>query len=536
MAEATEREFPPKWTPDCGWDPKEWQEEWARRMAAKSELSMDERLGLEKNENIIEMGKQAASELRRKAAMGIATPVVLAALGIGASAIATGGIALVPALIGAVAGGAIGGASTWRTVVGAFGIRGTDPTVLMYRVQKIMREKQDMEASCNKRLESIKNAMKNLNPESKDYKEQLANLEKQYDNEMRRYDIKRKAIERREVKMHLLANKGKLAIAAHGGSVNPNSIFAKGTIGWINRRRQELGAVGDKLTGGWFNDRNEVKMDAYQDVINATQSLINQSIATREKIGLEKSEVIEAGLDQVNTLESKSIYDAMSQVNKKDYNDDKHFIPRRQTSDYSKKDEDKIHYGEKLSDQILEQKEQQAAYEEYEKQTGVQLKDIIEKLNNDTLIPDDRKLDLKTKLIADKNNMLTYKKNMKIEEKHETFNVFVDLAKNMDSIDGYLQKYKDQGAYALGNLALYYSDEDFKNAFNKYINSKNSGLTKEEILKTQKLGDFLYKLNSKYDLEQKQKEQNSEGSILSEDSEQILSNTFGEKGKEQQKE
>ena len=367
-----------------------------------------------------------------------------------------------------------------------------------------------MEVSSNKKLENIKKAMNSLNPESKDYKEQLANLEKQYDQEMRRYDIKHKAIERREVKMRLLAEKGKLAIAAHGGSVNPNSIFAKGTIGWINRRRQELGAVGDKLTGGWFNDRNEVKMDAYQDVINIAQSLINQSIATREKIGLEKSEVIEAGLDQVNTLESKSIYDAMSQVNKKTYNDTKHFVPRIQTSDYSKKD--KIHYGEKLSDQILEQKEQQAAYEEYEQTTGVQLKDIIEKLNKDTLIPDDKKFDLKVKLISDRNNALAFKKNMKVEDKKETFNVIVDFASNIDNINNFINKYSSEGVYALGNLARNYSDEEFKTAFATYLNKKSSGLTQEQISKAQKFGDFLYEFNNKYNkkLQEQQEKKDNE--------------------------
>ena len=154
-----EREFPLEWTKDCGMTYDAWYQEWLKRMAEQSGLSMDERIKLSPNEMVNEAGKEAAAQLRRKAAMGIATPVVLAALGIGVSAIATGGIALVPAVIGAVAGGAIGGATTWRTVVGAFGLRGTDPTVLSYRMQKVMKNIDQTTDLYKHRLEDIKNAI-----------------------------------------------------------------------------------------------------------------------------------------------------------------------------------------------------------------------------------------------------------------------------------------------------------------------------------------------------------------------------------------
>ena len=354
-----------------------------------------------------------------------------------------------------------------------------------------MREKQDMEASCNKRLESIKNAMKNLNPESKDYKEQLANLEKQYDNEMRRYDIKRKAIERREVKMHLLANKGKLAIAAHGGSVNPNSIFAKGTIGWINRRRQELGAVGDKLTGGWFNDRNEVKMDAYQDVINATQSLINQSIATREKIGLEKSEVIEAGLDQVNTLESKSIYDAMSQVNKKDYNDDKHFIPRRQTSDYSKKDEDKIHYGEELTED-LKATHIINGYKALEnKGQTFNLVEEYNKISKDNNLTEEQKNEVRKYILSSRNAVVDTKN---ITNKTNNFyKILVNDVMLKSSISD-VMKNKDNWEM-MGNLAELFGRADVQQGMMDYYakNNLNNKLTNAQQLQ---MKDWINEINN----------------------------------------
>ena len=55
-----EREFPLEWTKDCGMTYDAWYQEWLKRMAEQSGLSMDERIKLSPNEMVNEAGKEAA--------------------------------------------------------------------------------------------------------------------------------------------------------------------------------------------------------------------------------------------------------------------------------------------------------------------------------------------------------------------------------------------------------------------------------------------------------------------------------------------
>lgn len=467
MAETTEREFPEQWTPDCGWGREEWLDELKKRMAEQSGLTMDERIKIDPSESVVEAGKEAAAQLRRKAAMGIATPVVLAALGIGVSAIATGGIALVPAVIGAVAGGAVGGAATWRTVVGAFGIRGTDPTILTYRMQKVIKNQEQTVSIYEKQLSDMKTLMSQLKPSDPKYK----SYEKQYNKIMQNFDKDLKRLERQAGKLNLLANKGVLAYRAHNGPADENSIFGKGVVGKVNSARGRVGGVLDRYTNNYFKKKNFDVTKMYQGAVNLGESSLNMFDDIRKKYGLIESEVTKESREQTKLLDSKSAFDAMSEINKKTYNK-KGLINTIEQTDAGKNK----NYANQVTKDIKKEQKRERTLEKYENLSNVDdMATVINEITNDKSLNEQDKIDLKVKLLSDGNNSLKYNKgkNFNGSENKEVFNMFIDLAKSMKITNNFKNKYERQGFYSIAKLVGVYDDFDFGTKWTQYIKDLN---------------------------------------------------------------
>ena len=476
-----EREFPLEWTKDCGMTYDAWYQEWLKRMAEQSGLSMDERIKLSPNEMVNEAGKEAAAQLRRKAAMGIATPVALAALGIGVSAIATGGIALVPAVIGAVAGGAIGGATTWRTVVGAFGLRGTDPTVLSYRMQKVMKNIDQTTDLYKHRLEDIKNAMAQLDPNSSQYK----NYEKQYTKLMQNFDKDLKHLERKAGKLNLLANKGKFAYLAHNGPADENSIFGKGVVGKVNSARGRVGGVLDRYTNHYFSRKNYDVTKMYQGAANIGSSIMNYTDQIRKDFKLPDSEVTKEAREAAGHVDETSSYNLQSKINQQTYNKDG-IIP---TIGQTKAGETR-NYGQEATED-LKATHIINGYKELEnKGQTFNLVEEYNKISKDNNLTEEQKNEVRKYILSSRNAVVDTKN---ITNKTNNFyKILVNDVMLKSSISD-VMKNKDNWEM-MGNLAELFGRADVQQGLNDYIlkNNLDKKVNDQQLLQ---IGDWMKTIN-----------------------------------------
>ncbi|MBQ9785987.1 MAG: hypothetical protein IJW25_00795 [Clostridia bacterium] len=459
-----EKEFPRVWTPECGMTYAEWYQQFMQRLAdgytpESYSNAKGENIKLTPEEVILDEGRAATSAMRGKVARAVAIPTVLTAVGVVGALALTGGLgfpavigglgALPASIIGGAAGLAIGAAPTWRTIAGALRM-GTDPEILMYRVQKLQKRQEQRQVVRQKQLERLEQRRANMTPS--EYKKEYDRLMLKIDGEMRKW-------EKKGAKIAIKTQKAIITHEAHAGTTN--SIYDKGVVGWVNRRRQELGKVGDALTDDYFTNRNEAKIDAYQTVIEMIDSYGNKSNADRKSMGLKSNDIISYSLKQSEQLRKKFDTQVIEKMESRD---------RINTPKTGKEAKDDVY-----------------AYVNTRLVAGkFNIIEEVKNLNNSNFTKE-QKAEIMSQIVSNTNGFVDTSNATKMKQACKFFK---------DMIDGNdFAKTCNENPMFAGRMALIYNDPQFQNEFNKHITASMSKSNAKERENTQTWLQGLIHLN-----------------------------------------
>ena len=481
-----EKEFPRVWTPECGMTYSEWYQQFMQQLAdgytpESYTNAKGEKVNLTPEEVILDEGMEAARKMRTKVAKAVVIPTVLTAVGVVGALALTGGLgfpavigglgALPAGIIGGAAGLAIGAAPTWRTIAGALRM-GTDPEILMYRVQKLQKRQEQRQVILEKQLERLEQRRANMTPS--EYKKEHNRLMLKADKEMRKWELK-------SAKIAVKTQKAIITHEAHAGTTN--SIYDKGVVGWVNRRRQQLGQIGDALTNDYFTNRNEAKISAYQDITNMLNSFGNKSNDARKSMGLKANDVISYSLQRSEDLRKKLDVQVIEKVEQRD----KINTPKT---------------GKEAKDDVY-------AYVNTRLVSGkFNIIEEVKNLNNSNFTKE-QKTEIMSQIVSNTNGFVDTSNATKMKQACKFFK---------DMIDGNdFAKTCNENPMFAGRMALIYNDPQFQNEFNKHITASMSKSNEKERENTQTwlqglihLNEEMAKRNKKVEAE-KQRELKKQG-------------------------